>query len=63
MKLIKLPIPNYLRKQQNFSISLLDKVDIECDDTKIANKIKSWMNIKIHTSIDLDEKPLKNDEE
>ncbi len=28
IKIIKLPIPNYLKKQQNFSIAMLDKVDI-----------------------------------
>jgi len=51
LKIIKIPIPNYLKKQPNFSISMLDKVDIECDDAKIANKIKSWMQIKIQTPI------------
>lgn len=48
---MKVPIPNYLKKQQNFSIGMLDKVDIECEDARIASKLRSWMQIKIQTPI------------
>jgi hypothetical protein len=63
MKIIKLPIPNYLKKQQNFSLSMLDKADIESSDPKTTAKFKSWMQIKIQTPLGVDDKSNTNDEE
>ena len=63
LKVIKLPIPNYLKKLQNFSISMLNRVDIECEDPKIAAKLKSWIQIKIQTPVEGEEKSLSNNEE
>lgn len=41
---------------------MLDKVEIECDDSKAASKIKSWMQIKIQTPLELEEKtPLEEE--
>lgn len=51
MKIIKLPIPNYLKKQQNFLIKMLDRVDIECDDVKMTGKVKAWVSVKIQTPL------------
>jgi hypothetical protein len=63
MKIIKLPIPNYLKKQQNFSPSMFDKVEIECSDPKMTAKYKSWMQIKIQTPLEVEDKSNVNEEE
>ena len=63
MKIIKLPIPNYLKKQQNFSPSMFDKVEIECSDPKMTAKFKSWMQIKIQTPLEVEDKSNANEEE
>ena len=52
MKIVKLPIPNYLKKQQNFSMAMLDRVDIECNDVKNTGKVKSWVSVKIQTPLE-----------